>query len=232
MDERGIKGTFSLCPSFLRSPGALDPWRAVAERGHEIGNHTFSHIMSSNHNGRPGLEDITLADIEQDILKAQEILLPLAPHQRHWTFCYPSYETHVGRGRGRQTYVPVVAKHFLAGRTGVEYGCANHPWTVDLACAWGIDTQRMSGFEMIGLVEELTRRGRWVVFAFHEIDGRRLTVGSHNFRMLLDYLAANSDRILTEPLGTIAERIASLQETRSHQQSIQASPEADPKEKP
>ena len=64
---------------------------------------------------------------------------------------------------------------------------------------------------MIGLAEELTRRARWVVFAFHDIDGPRLTVGHHNFAMLLAYLAANSDRILTAPFGTIAERIAAMQ---------------------
>jgi len=212
MDARGINGTFFLCPGFLQSAGALDPWRGVAARGHEVGNHTFSHTMSSNHSGGHGLEDLTLEEIEQDILRAQEVLTPLAPHQRQWTFCYPSYERHVGRGTGRQSYVPLVAKHFLAGRTGVEYGCANHPLTVDLACAWGLDTQRMSGFEMIGLVEELTRRGRWVVFAFHDIDGPRLTVGNHDFLMLLDYLAANSDRLLTAPFGAIAERIALLQD--------------------
>ena len=212
MDERGIKGTFFLCPGFEESQEALAPWREVAARGHEIGIHTFSHTMSSNHTGGYGLEDMTLAQMEQDLLRAQEVLGPLAPHQRQWTFCYPSYERHVGRGTGRQSYVPLVAKQFLAGRSGAEYGCANHPQTVDLACVWGLDTPRMSGFEMIGLAEELTRRARWVVFAFHDIDGPRLTVGNHDFVMLLNYLAASSDRILTAPFGAVAERIALLQE--------------------
>ena len=212
MDERDIKGTFFLCGGSNASAEALAPWREVAARGHEVGNHTFSHIMSSNHTGGYGLEDMTLAQIERDILRAQEVLGPIAPHQQQWTFCYPAYNTDVGRGAGRHSYVPIVAKHFLAGRSGVEYGCANDPRTVDLACAWGLDTQRMSGFEMIGLTEELTRRGCWVVFAFHDIDGPRLTVGRHHFVMLLDYLAANSGRILTAPFGAIAERIALLQD--------------------
>ena len=103
----------------------------------------------------------------------------------------------MGRGESRQSYVPVVAQHFLADHVGGEYGFANHPQSVDLACAWGVPTERMSGFEMIGLVEELTSTGRWVILVFHEIDGHRLTVGSHEFRLLLNYLDRRRDQVWT-----------------------------------
>jgi hypothetical protein len=184
----------------------------VAASGHEIGNHALSHICSSNYAGIPGgLEEKDLVAIEIDILAAQERLARIAPHQQEWTFAYPCYCTHVGRGAERQSYVPVVARHFLAGRSGGEYGFANQPAVVDLACCWGQPVERMSGFEMIGLVEELTARGQWLVLVFHEIDGQRLTVGGHEYRMLLDYLARRRAAIWTAPVVEVARKIATFQ---------------------
>jgi hypothetical protein len=82
---------------------------------------------------------------------------------------------------------------------------------VDLACINGQATDRMSGFEMIGLVEDLVSKGLWVALVFHEIDGNRLTVGSHDFIMLLNYLKRASNRIWTAPVSAVATRIVSYQ---------------------
>ena len=84
---------------------------------------------------------------------------------------------------------------------------------MDLACFAGLDTDRKSGFELIGLVEELTSRGQWVVFVFHVIDGSRLTVGSYDFNMLLNFLHRRRDSIWTAPAVEIARKIADFQTT-------------------
>ncbi|GAG20862.1 unnamed protein product, partial [marine sediment metagenome] len=79
------------------------------------------------------------------------------------------------------------------------------------ACLWSMPTDRMSGFEMIGLVEGLVSKGQWVIFTFHEIDGARLTVGSYDFNMLLDYLHRRSNEIWTAPVAEIAKKVAGFQ---------------------
>jgi len=211
MDRLGLKGTFYLAPGDEDWQERLAPWKHIASTGHEIGNHTLSHICSSNYGFGKGLEDMTPEEIESDILAAQERLVCIAPYQTQWTFCYPCYCTYVGRGTSRQSYVPIVAKHFLAGRIGGEYGFANHPGAVDLAASWGLPVERMSGFEMIGLVEELTSRGQWVILVFHEIDGNQLSVGSNDFEMLLNHLHRRSDAIWTAPVVQVAKRIAAFQ---------------------
>jgi hypothetical protein len=209
LNEHGLRGTFYLNPRGEKWQRRLEPWQRVVADGHEIGNHTLSHLCSNNYTGATGgLEDCTLAEIEADILAAQERLVQLAPHQHEWTFAYPCYCTFVGRGTSRQSYVPVVARHFLAGRAGGEYGFANQPQAVDLACVWGLGVERMSGFEMIGLVEELTSQGQWVILVFHEIDGQRLTVGSYDYRMLLAYLQRRRETIWTAPVVEVARKIA------------------------
>jgi len=214
LDERGLKGTFYVPPRGKDWAQRLAPWKEVAGSGHEIGNHTLSHTCSSNYSGQPGgLEDIGLDEVEADILTAQERLVEIAPHQEAWSFAYPCYCTHVGRGQQRQSYVPVVARHFLAGRAGGEYGFANQPATVDLACFWGQPTERMSCFEMIGLVEDLTARGQWVVLVFHEIDGHRLTVASYDYLTLLDFLQRRQEAIWTAPVVEVARRIAAFQKS-------------------
>lgn len=208
MDRLGIKGTFYLNPAGAGWDRNRAAWQAAAARGHEIGNHTLSHSCSSNISGSGGVEEMTLEEIESDILAAQERLVEIAPQQKGWSLAYPCNQSHVGRGISRKSYVPVVARHFLAGRAAGEYGLANHPAGVDLACAWGLDTSRMSGFEMIGLVEELTNRGRWVVLIFHEIDGPCLSVSGCDFEMLLGYLHRNAERIWTAPFVEVAQYIA------------------------
>ncbi len=212
LEQFDLKATFYLQPHGEDWQRRCAPWREVAKNGHELGNHTLSHVCSCNVGSLlRSLESMTLAEIELNILAAQERLQTLAPHQRYWTFAYPCSCTFVGRGKNRQSYVPVVARHFLAGRTVGEYGFANAPALVDLACVWGLSVERMSGFEMIGLVEELTARGQWVILVFHEIDGQRLTVGSYDFRMLLAYLRRRDKEVWTAPVFAVAKRIAEFQ---------------------
>lgn len=212
LNARQLRGTFYLAPGGDDWRERLAPWRDVAAAGHEIGNHSLSHLCSDNLSGaQGGLEDVTVEQIEGDILLARERLATIAPQQPQWTFCYPCYLTFVGRGELRRSYVPVIAKHFLAGRAGGEYGFANRPALVDLACVAALATERMSGFEMIGLVEQLTYQGGWVVLVFHDIDGSRLTVGEYDFCMLLDYLQRKSGEIWTAPMAEVAARVAMYQ---------------------
>jgi len=212
LDEFGLKGSFYLNPGGEDWPARLAPWQAVAARGHEIGNHTLTHPCPNNILGQPGgFEDLSLAEIEADILEAQARLEQLVPGQARWTFAYPCYRTTVGRGPGRQSYVPLVAERFLAGRVWGEYGFGNHPGVTDLACVWSQSVERMSGYEMIGLVEEITAQGRWAILVFHEIDGARLTVGSHDFRMLLNHLRRRAAAIWTAPVAAVALKIARFQ---------------------
>ncbi|MFB3891872.1 MAG: polysaccharide deacetylase family protein [Phycisphaerae bacterium] len=209
MDALGFKGTFYLNPRAPDWRRRLAPWKAVAAAGHEIGNHTLSHTCSRNFGFAPrGLEDMTADEIERDILAAQERLVLIAPLQRDWTFAYPCYQTFIGRGASRQSYVPVVARHFLAGRAGGEHGFANHPRAVDLHAAWGVGVELMSGFEMIGMVEDLAARGRWVILVFHEFNGHRLTVAMHDFQLLLDYLHRRRKEVWTAPMAEVAGKIA------------------------
>ncbi|NOY81764.1 MAG: polysaccharide deacetylase family protein [Kiritimatiellaeota bacterium] len=208
LNERDLLGTFYLCPGRETVVEHLEAWRQVHTDGHEIGNHSVRHTCSEALWGRPSprkLETLTLADVESDITEACKRLGDLFPERTDWTFAYPCYQTEVGVGAKRQSYVPVIARHFLAARAGTpNYGFFNAPGFVDLHALASQPCEQMRAAELVGLAERAARRGHWAILTFHEIDRGGLGVFKPDFIELLDHLAANRDRIWTAPVAEIA----------------------------
>ncbi len=210
MDERGLRGTFYVSLRGEDWRKAMEPWRAVHDAGHEIGNHSLSHTCSLGFQDDPGghgLERMTLADIEADVMAAEGRLAELFPRESR-SYCYPCYQTHVGEGLDRQSYVPVIAKHFVAGRGIGEV--PNHSLTCDLHCLWSWDVSRMTGANLVGLAEQCASRGRWGLLVFHGIDSGHLPVSSVDFVELCAHLERHSNRIWTAPVAEVADWVREL----------------------
>jgi hypothetical protein len=204
LDEFGIRGTFYLHARDNLMDNHIEDWRAVAASGHEIGNHTKSHrCPNAVHGQSGGVDNMTLDEIEEDVLAAQDLLKTIAPHQDEWTFAYPCGAMYVGCGLTRQSYVPVIARNFAAGRTLGEYGFGNDPDTMDSAALLSTRVDRMTGFEMIGLVHELTERGQWVILCFQDISGTRISVEESEFRHLLQYLSSRKNEMMIAPVSDV-----------------------------
>lgn len=210
LNEADLQATFYVCPrgdDFLEK---LAPWREVPKGGHEIGNHTMSHTCARAFRADPaahGLEDMALADMDKEIAESRRRLQELVPDQKDMSFCYPCYMEHVGCGPTRQSYVPVVARHHIAGRGKGEFPFANHPATVDLHYAWSWPAERMAASEMIGLAETCVADNRWGILTFHGIGEGRLSVTESDLRDLVNYLRANHERIWSVPVAKVARRI-------------------------
>ncbi len=210
LTEADLPSTFYLNPRGDYYLEKLAPWRDVAKAGHEIGNHTMGHVCARafrDDPAAPGLESLTLADIEKDIVESKRRLQQIAPAQPQMSFCYPCYMEHVGRGPTRQSYVPVVARHHIAGRGKGEFPFGNHASTVDLHYAWSWPAERMPGSQMIGLIESCIGKRGWGVLTFHGINEGGLGVAETDFRELVNYLKGNHSRIWTAPVWKVAQRI-------------------------
>jgi len=210
LNDADLQATFYLSPRGDDFLERLAPWRAVAKAGHEIGNHTIAHTCSRAFRADPaarGLENFTLADIEKDIVEARRRLQQLAPEQKEMSFCYPCYMEHIGCGPTRQSYVPVVARHHIAGRGKGEFPFANHPATVDLHYAWSWPAERMPGSQMVGLVEACVANQSWGILTFHGIHEGHLSVAQNDFRELVDHLRVNHERVWSVPVAKVASRI-------------------------
>jgi len=211
LNDLGFKGTFYVCPSGDKWMENLAPWVDIFKAGHEIGNHTISHpcsrSLSPNSPGRC-LENMTLSDIEADIVEALRRLRILIPEQEACTFCYPCYNNHVGHGLTRQSYVPIVAKHFPAGRGIGEFPFGNYPATCDLHYLWSWPIEKRSGIELVGLAERTATHSQWGIMTIHGLDdGGNLSLSMSAFRELCDFLNRHRNRIWVAPMVTIAQRI-------------------------
>lgn len=212
LNERGLKATLYISPMDSR-PGAGDwaertvRWKDALSRGHEIGNHTLSHICSRAFLKTPRerhLETMTLEEIEADVLEAERRLNEVLGSAAR-SFAYPCYQSHVGDGVTRRSYVPVIAKHFIAARCKGEY--ANFPSTCSMSYLWSYPCERMSGQAMIELIERAAEQEQWCILTFHGIDVGHLPVHEEDFRQVCDYLARNTANIWTAPVIDIAKRI-------------------------
>lgn len=219
LDQRGLRATFYLTPKgHERGWGGstwrqqLKPWLPASRAGHEIGNHSLSHPCSLNIqvDWARNLLDMSLDELRADLGTAQQRLQAVFPHQEKNSFAYPCYETSVGRGQGRVSYIPLVAEMFVAGRNRGELRAelANDPHYCDLHCLSSWAVERQSGAFMIGLVEQAIFLGRWGIFTFHGIQEGHLPVGDTDFIELLDYLVRQKDRIWVAPLAEVAGYIA------------------------
>jgi hypothetical protein len=225
-----ILGEYDLLATFYLNPrGAseehwrarLAPWVAVQASGHEIGNHTLSHVcarsMRERHDpSHPSLETWTVADVEADVLEAErrlEAVLPSPPDQPR-TFCYPCYQDFVGTGPTRQSYVPMVAKHFPAARGAGEYG-SNYPQTCDLHYLWSWKVELLDGAALVGRCEKAAR-GSWEILTFHDVGANnRLSNTEADFRELCAYLARHHDRLWTAPVAAVAQHLRTWRAERA-----------------
>lgn len=218
LNQRGLRATFYLAPKGEEKgiTGStwrrrLKPWLPVSRAGHEIGNHSLTHPCSLNIrvDWAKNLLDISLDELRADLVTAQERLTAVFPHQEKTSFAYPCYETSVGRGLQRISYIPLVAEMFVAGRRSGELRAelANDPEYCDLHCLSSWPVERQSGAFMIGLVEQAASKGRWGIFTFHGIQESHLPVGDTDFIELLDYLKRQGDRLWVAPVAEVAEYI-------------------------
>lgn len=234
LEEYDLLGTFYIKPGGDDWKQRFAPWREAALAGHEIGNHTLSHICSRNFAWKAdmkSLETIALDDIEADVLEAERRINELIPEQANHTFCYPCYQNYVGEGATRQSYVPVIAKNFPAARGMGE--AANHPLFTDLHyLASSTVAGWMSGQDLCGFAEDAVKKERWCILTFHDLQhspGSDWVPGSSyhdgpfsasGFRELCEYLAANSARIWTAPVVKVAQRVINWRKEIKSQEAL------------
>jgi peptidoglycan/xylan/chitin deacetylase (PgdA/CDA1 family) len=168
LNEYGVKATFFVV--MRQVPQRGQAWRRAAADGHELGNHTVTHPCSGNFSWSRdnALEDYDLPRIERELTQANAEIEAFHG-QRPSSFAYCCGQTFVGRGEGRQSYVPVVARLFQVGR-GFRTENPNDPAFVDLAHVGGRDADRATAADMIAWIDEACAQGHWLVLVGHDLN--------------------------------------------------------------
>mgnify|MGYP001037873804 CR=1 FL=1 len=208
LDSCEIKGTFYVNPGRGEWASRSSRWRQAGESGHEIGNHTTRHPCSCNFRFDTDycLEHLTLDDLAATIDDAERQLDELLPVQTgKRSFCYPCYQSDVGAGRSRRSYVPLVADRFRAARGGGER--PNDPLLVDLSYLSAESVEGQPAERMISYIERGVAEGRWAILCMHGIGGEHLSIEVDAFERVVQHLHRNRQRIWTGTVIEVADHI-------------------------
>ena len=208
LDAAGLKGTFYVPGHSESLARRLPEWRALALRGHELGNHALFHPCLASPPGggdrgwvRPeyALEGYTIERIVDEARVMNTLLLALDGRSER-TFAYNCAETTAGG----KSYVDALRPHFLAARIGddrvVDDVRGLDPFLVP---SWAVENT--SGEEMVAFVRKAADAGGLAVFMFHGVGGGWIPVTREAHRQLLEWLAAHRDVVWT---GTLREVMA------------------------
>lgn len=212
-DALNLKATFYVSPGPLHQHS--DRWRKAAGSGHELGNHTYAHPCSTNFawSGERALEEWTIQKIDQDIRHADAVLEKSVGVQAR-TFAYPCGQTTVGRGELLESYIPVIAKRFLAGR-GYLSEFVNNPFRCDLAHLGSTRCDRCTLADLESWITRAVEEGGWLIFTGHDIgeDAGYHTTRARVLEQLLRGLVDRSGEIWTTPVAEAAVWIREHRET-------------------
>ena len=188
LDAHGLKGTFYLTVGSAAMRERLDDWRGIAERGHELGNHTIYHPCSAVGPDRGWVEpwnDLDRLDvprIRREILIANTFLEAVdgLKQRTYAATCYDALA-------GGEEYWPAIEDLFV-GLRDLGHGMAAGDKIV-----WGPSDPATSGADLVRFVTDNTADGRLLGIVFHGVGGDHLSVTSEAHRELVDFLAAHPD---------------------------------------
>lgn len=207
LDKNGVRATFYVNPDGVKE--RLDGWKKAVKNGHEIGNHTLTHPCTGNYafSKDNALENMTLADIERDIVEADRILGELLG-VRPVSFAYPCCQSFVGRGRGVKTYVPFIAERFLTGRMGAE-DAGNDPLICDLSQLMASGSDDLPFDKLKLFIDQAAAEGRWLILCGHEVGepGFQVTAAAA-LEAVCRYAADPANGLWIDTVGRIGKYVA------------------------
>jgi len=193
LNRFGFKGSFYLTLSSETVRLRLDEWRAAADLGHELGNHTLFHPCSGSLPDREwvqpwnDLDNMTVDEIRQHILLANSMLYAIDGVSER-TFTAPCGDL----SAAGENYLASIRSEFVAIKSrfgGIVRDMDKlDPYSVGVAVPVDV-----SGEELIEMVKQTAQQGTMANLTFHGIGGDYLTVSVEAHEQLLLYLAENRD---------------------------------------
>lgn len=207
LDSFGFAGTFYIYGNAPFFKERLNEWKSIADKAHELGNHTLFHPCNSKTKGNNwvkieyDLDNYTILRITDEI-KLANTLLEAIDGKKKRTFAYPCGSKVVAD----TFYMNFLKKDFVAAR-GTTPGM-NYINQVDLfnIKAYGIEDG--SGEKLIKLVKKAKKEQALLVIMFHGVGGEHgLNISLPEHNKFLKYLKKNEQDIWVAPLVEIAEYI-------------------------
>lgn len=211
LDKYGVKATFYVLPAPVAKDLVL--WKKAVSNGHEIGNHSLLHACSGNFawSRNDALEMYTLDRMRSELENANKQIKELL-NVTPVTYAFPCGLTTVGRGKNAQSFVPLIADLFLAGRGWLDEAPVD-PAYCDMAQLTGVSMDDKDFEGILPVIRQAEKTGDWLVLAGHEMaDSGPQTSRLEMLEKLVQYAKDPRNGIWIAPVGTIA---AYVQEKRN-----------------
>jgi sialate O-acetylesterase len=212
LEAAGLRGTFYVPGHSESLSKRMEEWRAIARRGHELGNHTLFHPCLRVADGRErtfvvperDLGNYTLRRITDEV-RIMNTLLYGVDAKRARTMAYSCGDEFAGGA----SYVDSVRPLLRAARAYKDsYRALADPRAADTHRVPSWSVKDNTAAEMIAWVEEAVQAGSLAVFTFHGVGGgHSINVGREDHRKLLAWLAANRERVWTAPFLEVMEHV-------------------------
>jgi sialate O-acetylesterase len=204
LDSYDLKGTF-YCTGFSNSlRNRMDDWRAITEKGHEIGNHTLFHPCNGGRfdwvKPEYDLRTYTMAQIRNELMTANTFLTAV-DGMKERTFAYTCSDFEVNN----VSFVDSLRNMFVAARSDGPIPESMDMVDLHFAPSWGVVDP--SGADLINYVEEDRKKGTMAIFMFHSVGGGYLNVSKEAHRELLEYLTTHKDVIWTDTFMKVMKYI-------------------------
>ncbi|UJH93022.1 polysaccharide deacetylase family protein [Antarcticibacterium sp. 1MA-6-2] len=161
-----------------------EEWKDIAEKGHELGNHSVYHPCRKSRPGREwvprhhDLDEYSLEKMVEELTTANTFLKALDGKTER-TFTPPCGDLMAGI---EKEYIEKLRELFIAYKgQGTETG---------FSVVWA--PNEVSGRELIDYIKNLPAGTSLVNIIFHGVGGDYLTVSSEAHEELLQFLANNS----------------------------------------
>jgi len=210
----GLHGTFYVPGSSGSLARRMPEWRALAARGHELGNHALFHPCLKDPPGggdrdwvrdEYALEGYTIPRMRDEVGVMNTLLHALDGHTVR-TLAYNCAETVAGG----ESYVDAMRPLFVAARIGDDAIVEDVPGLDPfLVPSWAVEN--VSGEQMIAFVKKAVDAGGLAVFMFHGVGGEHIPVSRDAHQELLAWLASHRDTVWTDTFRSVMSHIIERQ---------------------
>jgi peptidoglycan/xylan/chitin deacetylase (PgdA/CDA1 family) len=205
LERHGFRGTFYVTGNSSSLYQRTEAWRAMAARGHELGNHTLFHPCWGDAYDwvRPeyDLNGYTFPQLMAELQVANSLLKAVDGEEER-SFAY----TCTNAAIGGVSFVDSIKSMFTAARGGGPIPERIDEVDIYNVPSWGVEDP--TGEELIAYVEEAVEKGTVAVFMFHSVGGGYLNVSEEAHEQLLEYLEQHRATIWTAPFKEVMKVVS------------------------
>lgn len=212
LEAARLRGTFYVTGYSESFRKRMAEWRAIAVRGHELGNHTLFHPCLKQADGR----ERTWVDAERDLntysiarivaeFRVMDAFLHAVDGEKAHTLAYTCGDETIRGVSFVDSIRPLApaARAYKHAFRALADPLELDPYRVP---SWALANDK--GAEMIAWVEQAVQSGALAVFTFHGVGGgHSINVDREDHQALLRWLDANRARVWTAPFVKIMAHV-------------------------